>query len=277
MPLVRTISSHPSLSNYLSYDMYHLCSLLYQYISEHEKIRIALYVSTGYLILISIGFWYLRHNRTLVGRTVLRQQTVFFKVLLFILLELVLFPIVCGFFLDLSTLPFFKECSLMDRIEFVQHNPYSSIFLHWFVGTGFIYKFSVFISHVREVVRPGVLWFIRDPSDPQFHPVQEMVEQPILSLFKRFMSNAATYFMLIMVGMGLVSLLICRYTSIPPIVWTFRYVHSVYISNQMKLKKLTCDIVRLCLHYLLICWSFNLSYHVSWSTSCLENSPKEPL
>ncbi|EIE79815.1 hypothetical protein RO3G_04520 [Rhizopus delemar RA 99-880] len=221
MPLVKTISSHPSLSNYLSYDMYHLCSLLYQYISEHEKIRIALYVSTGYLILISIGFWYLHHNRTLVGRTVLRQQTVFFKVLLFILLELVLFPIVCGFFLDLSTLPFFKECSLMDRIEFVQHNPYSSIFLHWFVGTGFIYKFSVFISHVREVVRPGVLWFIRDPSDPQFHPVQEMVEQPILSLFKRFMSNAATYFMLIMVGMGLVSLLICRYTSIPPIVWTF--------------------------------------------------------
>ncbi|CAO3692472.1 unnamed protein product [Rhizopus stolonifer] len=212
--------------DYLQPIAYHIYSSSRQYASDHEKVGIALYVSAGYLVLIFIGSWYLYHNRTLVSRATLQQQTVL-KVLLFILFELILFPTLCGLFLDLSTLPFFEECDLVDRIHFLQNNPYSGIFLHWFAGTGFIYQFSVVISHVREVVRPGVMWFIRDPNDPQFHPLQEIISQPILSLLKQFMSNVATYFMLIMVGMGLVSLLVCKYTAIYPIIWTFNVPLSI--------------------------------------------------
>ena len=179
----------------------------------------------GYGVLISIGSWFLsKTKRTRAGSTneILRQQAVFLKVLFFIFLELVVFPTVCGVLLDISTLPLFTEVSIKSRFHFVLLNPYSGVFLHWFVGTGFIFQFSVFIALVREVVRPGVLFFIRDPNDPQFHPVQDMVDQPMLVLLWNLFSNGAAYFMLIMVGMGFVTFLVSRLGGIYPIIWKFK-------------------------------------------------------
>ncbi|GAN02097.1 conserved hypothetical protein [Mucor ambiguus] len=178
----------------------------------------------GYIVLISIGSLYLSRNKdTRAGSTneILRQQAVFLKVLFFIFLELIVFPTVCGVLLDISTLPLFTEWSIKSRFHFVLLNPYSGIFLHWFVGTGFILQFSVFIALVREVVRPGVLYFLPDPKDPQFQPVQDMVDQPILILIRTLITRAAIYFMLIMVGMGFVTILVSRYCGIYPIIWKF--------------------------------------------------------
>ncbi|KAI9486072.1 MAG: hypothetical protein EXX96DRAFT_547588 [Benjaminiella poitrasii] len=178
----------------------------------------------GYIILISIGSLYLSINKTArPGSTkeILRQQGVFLKVLFFIFLELVIFPTVCGVFLDISTLPLFTEGSIKSRFHFVLLNPYSGLFLHWFVGTGFILQFSVFVALVREVVRPGVLYFMRNPDDPKFHPVQEIVDQPTFLLLKKLLTTAITYFMLISVGMGVFTLLVSKYTGICPIMWDF--------------------------------------------------------
>lgn len=178
----------------------------------------------GYTVLVSIGSLYLSRNKdTRAGSTneILRQQAVFLKVLFFIFLELVVFPTVCGVLLDISTLPLFTEWSIKSRFHFVLLNPYSGIFLHWFVGTGFILQFSVFIALVREVVRPGVLYFMPDPKDPQFQPVQDMVDQPTLVLLRQLITRAAIYFMLIMVGMGFVTILVSRYCGIYPIIWKF--------------------------------------------------------
>ncbi|KAI8642232.1 hypothetical protein BD408DRAFT_443594 [Parasitella parasitica] len=179
---------------------------------------------TGYIVLVSIGSCYLsRNKRTRAGSTneILRQQAIFLKVLFFIFLELVVLPTVCGGLLDISTLPLFTEWSIKSRFHFVLLNPYTGIFLHWFVGTGFILQFSVFTTLVREVVRPGVLYFWPDPKDPQFKPVQDMVDQPILALLRRLITKAAIYFMLIMVGMGFVTILVSRYCGIYPIIWKF--------------------------------------------------------
>ncbi|KAI7887924.1 uncharacterized protein EV154DRAFT_567017 [Mucor mucedo] len=175
----------------------------------------------GYMVLISIGSWYLSRNKSGSTNEILRQQGVFIKVLFFMFLELVVFPTVCGVLLDISTLPLFTEYSIKSRFHFVLLNPYSGVFLHWFVGTGFIFHFSVFVALVREVVRPGVLYFIRDPNDPHFHPVQDMVDQPILVLLNHLLLSGATYFMLIMVGMGFVTLLVSNYGGIYPIIWKF--------------------------------------------------------
>ncbi|KAG2229829.1 hypothetical protein INT48_008273 [Thamnidium elegans] len=177
----------------------------------------------GYMILISIGSWYLSKNKNTNGSTneILRQQGVFLKVLFFIFLELIVFPTVCGVLLDISTLPLFTEYTIKSRFHFVLLNPYSGGFLHWFVGTGFIFNFSVFVALVREVVRPGVLFFVPDPNDSQFHPVQDIVDQPILVLLRHLFTITATYFMLILVGMGFVTLLVSKYGGIYPIIWKF--------------------------------------------------------
>lgn len=178
----------------------------------------------GYIVLISIGSFYLsRHRNTRPGSTneILHQQAVFIKVLFCIFLELVIFPTVCGFLLDISTFPLFTQWSIKSRFHFFLLNPYTSVFLHWFVGTGFILQYSIFISLVREVVRPGVIYFMRDPNGPQFHPVQDMVDQPTLVLLRKLVVTAGIYFMLIMVGMGLVTLLVSLYGGIYPIIWKF--------------------------------------------------------
>lgn len=179
--------------------------------------------AVGYMILISIGSWYLSKNKNTNGSTneILRQQGVFLKVLFFIFLELIIFPTVCGVLLDISTLPLFTEYTIKSRFHFVLLNPYSGVFLHWFVGTGFIFNFSVFVALVREVVRPGVLFFVPDPNDSQFHPVQDIVDQPILVLLRHLFTITATYFMLILVGMGFVTFLVSKFGGIYPIIWKF--------------------------------------------------------
>lgn len=179
----------------------------------------------GYILLITLGSWYLsKSKRSRPGSTneILRQQGVFLKVLVCIFLELVLFPTVCGILIDISTLPLFAGCSFQGRLDFLVKNPYSGIFLHWFVGTGFVFQYSTFVVLVREVIRPGVLWFINNPNDPQFHPVQEMAERPILSSIKKMCTSAIIYFILLMIGMGLATLLISKYSGIYPVLWSFK-------------------------------------------------------
>ena len=48
------------------------------------------------------------------------------------------------------------------------------MFLHWLVGMVYVFYFASFVLLLREVLRPGVLWFLRNLNDPDFHPVQEV-------------------------------------------------------------------------------------------------------
>ncbi|KAF7725250.1 hypothetical protein EC973_000338 [Apophysomyces ossiformis] len=182
----------------------------------------------GYLVMVFLGSWYI--GRSSSGRRrangnsfneIIRQQGVFLKVFFFIVLELVVFPTICGILLDLATLPLFSDASIDSRITFLRESPYSGIFLHWFVGTGFMFHFAVFVTLCREVIRPGVMWFIRDPNDPQFHPVQEMIERPIFTLLRKISSSAVMYSGMIVIGIGSVTLAVSKYSGVYPLRWSF--------------------------------------------------------
>ncbi|KAI8089411.1 uncharacterized protein BX664DRAFT_262675 [Halteromyces radiatus] len=162
-------------------------------------------ILVGYLVLVLIGSWYLgagQHGDTV--QDILRQQGDFLKVVFFIVIELVIFPLSCGVLLDGCTLPLFVDASVASRWAFYQSNPYSSCFLHWFFGTGFLFGVAVFVALCREVVRPGVIWFIRDPNDPQFHPIREMIERPTLPLLQKIAHSAMMYAGLITAAIGTV-------------------------------------------------------------------------
>ncbi|KAL9545879.1 hypothetical protein MBANPS3_006933 [Mucor bainieri] len=181
-------------------------------------------ISVGYIIVTIVSCWYLarstananannnnnnnNNNNTAaaaLGRTAqeaIRHQGIIFKVGMFITIELILFPIVCGFLLDLSTLPLFRSASVLDRFVYLRSHPVPSVFLHWFLGTGFMFLFAVLVTLCRDIVRPGVMWFIRDPNDPQFHPIREIVERPILFQFRKIGASALIYLTVILVGVG---------------------------------------------------------------------------
>lgn len=79
------------------------------------------------------------------------------KVVLIISIEMIAFPLYCGLLLDVALLPLFGNVTLMSRINFTLSSPYTSIFVHWFVGTCYMFHFALFVSMCRKILRSGVL------------------------------------------------------------------------------------------------------------------------
>jgi E3 ubiquitin-protein ligase DOA10 len=168
-------------------------------------------ILVGYLILICLGSLYLaqmkrqRHSPDSSFQELVRQQGMFLKVFFFFVIEMLIFPTACGLLLDMTTLPLFAKASIESRYDFQLTNPFSSLFLHWFLGTGVLFYFANFITVCREIIRPGVLWYIRDPNDPQFHPIQEMVDKPFSTLLYKIGYSAFAYAFMIIFGVGTVT------------------------------------------------------------------------
>ncbi|OXA63073.1 E3 ubiquitin-protein ligase MARCH6 [Folsomia candida] len=59
--------------------------------------------------------------------------------------------------------------------------------MHWLFGMVYVFYFASFILMLREVLRPGVLFFLRNLNDPDFNPIQEMIHLPILRHIRRFL------------------------------------------------------------------------------------------
>ncbi|KAF9586544.1 hypothetical protein BGW38_002541 [Lunasporangiospora selenospora] len=164
-------------------------------------------ISLGYIIVLSLTYWYYSRihsshdngfNR--IVKEILRKQGLVLKIVLFVAIEMIAFPLFCGALIGVATLPLFQGASISSRIVFFLTSPGWSLVLYWLVGTTFMFNISMFISYCRTIVRKGVLWFIRDPNDQTFHPVREILERPITILLRKQLNGAMTYLTLIVLG-----------------------------------------------------------------------------
>jgi len=110
------------------------------------------------------------------------------------------------------------------RIAYYARSPVSSIFLTWLTGTNFMFSFAQAISIVRKCIRKGVLYFIRDPSDPevsfvlrvssagtlthnvaclQANPLREILETPVYSQAKKITRSLLVYGGIVLTCFGL--------------------------------------------------------------------------
>lgn len=106
------------------------------------------------------------------------------KVFLLVTMELCLFPIICGWWLDICSLVSgevfavivqpLTGSTLDARVKSFQSFPSSSLVLHWLAGMLYVFYSASFILTLRGLLRPGVLWFIRNLNDPEFNPIQEV-------------------------------------------------------------------------------------------------------
>uniref|UniRef100_A0A914HHT7 RING-type E3 ubiquitin transferase n=1 Tax=Globodera rostochiensis TaxID=31243 RepID=A0A914HHT7_GLORO len=119
------------------------------------------------------------------------------KVFLLVIVEVVFFPILCGWWLDVCSLPL-TGITLEERIRTFKQYPSSSMFLHWLAGMVYVFYSASFILILRELLRPGVLWFIRNLNDPDFNPIQEMIEQPVPRHFRRLVTSITLFFSIIL-------------------------------------------------------------------------------
>ncbi|KAK3846009.1 MAG: hypothetical protein J3R72DRAFT_380733 [Linnemannia gamsii] len=164
----------------------------------------------GYVILFAVAAWYMKrpqrtrdHTVGKIIQEILKQQSLIIKIAFFVSMEMVAFPLFCGVVLGLTTLPLLPGATLASRWAFYQESPNWCIVMHWLAGTTFMFNFSMFVSICRGVVRPGVMWFIRDPNDEGFHPVREILERPVFLQLRKLGTGALMYLTLIVLGVSL--------------------------------------------------------------------------
>nr|CDJ90099.1 Zinc finger domain containing protein [Haemonchus contortus] len=124
------------------------------------------------------------------------------KVFLLVLVEIGFFPIICGCWMDLCSLKLFSA-SLSSRAASFAASPTSSVFIHWMIGMVYVFYFASFVLLLREVLRPGVLWFMRNLNDPEFNPIQEMIELPVTRHLRRLVASTKIYPALLPYNMSL--------------------------------------------------------------------------
>ena len=201
----------------------------YELANWHTKDR-ALAIFFGYLFFAVLGIIYLNlramtRGINKAGRVdggladILYQAGGVMKVILIIGIEMIVFPLYCGLLLDVALLPLFDNVTLVSRIDFTLTSPNTSIFIHWFVGTCYMFHFALFVSMCRGIMRKGVLCellpmshqenlltlltdFIRDPDDPTFHPVRDVLERSVSTQLWKISFSALVYGGLVIVCLG---------------------------------------------------------------------------
>lgn len=72
------------------------------------------------------------------------------KVAFLLFIELGVFPLLCGWWLDICTLGI-RDVTLTQAVSFFMSSPSMSSFLHWLVGIVYMLQISLFVSLLREV------------------------------------------------------------------------------------------------------------------------------
>lgn len=127
----------------------------------------------------------------------------FIKLLSLLFIEMVLFPLACGFMVDYACLALFPGMTFYDRLQGVKTLPLTSLSVHWALGAFFMISFASYVTFLRSFLRPGLLFFLRNPVDPDNHPVKDMVERGFLDQMLRLGYSLLFYGFLIASSVGL--------------------------------------------------------------------------
>ncbi|CAO3594460.1 unnamed protein product [Absidia cylindrospora] len=168
----------------------------------------AICIVIGYILALAMSTCYVTQSLAVMmfgdrAQETLRQQYLILKVGIFLVFELFVFPCFCGILLDVSTLSLLDfSSSIWRRLDHIHSNMMTSMFVYWFLGSGFMLMFAWLITRCRDILRPGVFWFISDHNDPQFHPIKEIIQRPVWNHLEKLAISAAMYTTIIVIGIG---------------------------------------------------------------------------
>ncbi|CAI9104634.1 OLC1v1003341C3 [Oldenlandia corymbosa var. corymbosa] len=122
----------------------------------------------------------------------MRHLMTMIKVAFLLVIELGVFPLMCGWWLDICTIKMFGK-SMTQRLEFFSVSPLASSLVHWVVGIVYMLQISIFVSLLRGVLRNGVLYFLRDPADPNYNPFRDLIDDPVHKHARRVLLSVGVY------------------------------------------------------------------------------------
>ncbi|KAI3712263.1 hypothetical protein L1987_70814 [Smallanthus sonchifolius] len=124
--------------------------------------------------------------------TAMKHLVTMIKVAFLLVVELGVFPLMCGWWLDICTIRMFGK-SIAQRVDFFSVSPLASSLIHWAVGIVYMLQISIFVSLLRGVLRNGVLYFLRDPADPNYNPFRDLIDDPVHKHARRVLLSVAVY------------------------------------------------------------------------------------
>lgn len=80
----------------------------------------------------------------------MRHLMTMIKVAFLLVIELGVFPLMCGWWLDVCTIRMFGK-SMAQRVQFFSASPLASSLVHWVVGIVYMLQISIFVSLLRGV------------------------------------------------------------------------------------------------------------------------------
>lgn len=83
-----------------------------------------------------------------------------------------------------------------------QHGSQTAGFVIWICGTAFMFLVSSGFDMLRAAVRPGLIWFIRDPKSTDFQPIREIMEKPTRQQLRKIFLSALLYSSIVMASAG---------------------------------------------------------------------------
>lgn len=122
----------------------------------------------------------------------MRHLMTMVKVAFLLVIELGVFPLMCGWWLDICTVRMFGK-SMAQRVQFFSISPLASSLVHWAVGIVYMLQISIFVNLLRGVLRSGVLYFLRDPADPNYNPFRDLIDDPMHKHARRVLLSVAVY------------------------------------------------------------------------------------
>ncbi|KAG7193244.1 uncharacterized protein KQ657_001006 [Scheffersomyces spartinae] len=82
-------------------------------------------------------------------------------------------------------------------------SPFWRMFLYWFFGTVYAVILAVFVGMTRsQILRPGVLYFIRSPEDPNTRLIHSALVKPLKTQMFRVLYRGRVYTIFILIGIG---------------------------------------------------------------------------
>ncbi|CAH6721051.1 ERAD-associated E3 ubiquitin-protein ligase DOA10 [[Candida] jaroonii] len=146
---------------------------------------------------------------------VLFEVAITLKVFVIFAIEIFFFPVYCGWLIDFCVAPLLLESfhykigdNSYFHVLFTSTIPfltidYIRISIYWACGTLYMLFFALFIGMVRsKILRPGVLFFIRSPDDPNARLIHDALVKPMLLQLSRIYLSGKVYSAFIIVGIG---------------------------------------------------------------------------
>ncbi|ESQ33324.1 hypothetical protein EUTSA_v10022448mg [Eutrema salsugineum] len=114
-----------------------------------------------------------------------------FRVAFFVVFVLGIFPLMGGWWLDVCTVRMFGK-TMSHRVQFLSVSPLASSLVHWTVGIMYMWQIFIVENLLREVLRPGVLYFLMDPAD-QDNTFQDLIDGSVVKLAKEILLEYAEF------------------------------------------------------------------------------------